>query len=814
MGTKFTKSEIKKALESKLSRCFGVQISEATKEQIYKSAVMTVKDILMQQRSEFREKAKNEQLKRVYYICIEFLVGKSLKNNLMNLNIEDKFRDVISDLGYSIEEMYEIEPDPGLGNGGLGRLAACFMDSLTTCSYPATGYSICYEYGLFKQKIIDGIQVELPDAWFENGDVWLVPRSDKKCTVKIGGRISENWENGKLNIIHTEFDEVTAVPYDLLISGVNGEAVNVLRLFKAEDSKTFNMDLFSQGQFARAVENNTNAEIISKVLYPSDNHTEGKLLRLTQQYFLASASLQCIIKDHLSAYGTLANFSEKNAIHINDTHPALCIPELMRILIDIYSYSWEDAWKVVCDTVSYTNHTVMPEALEIWNEELFRIKLPRIYGIICEINRRLCEDLWSIYPGDWGRISHLSIIAYSQIKMANLALLASHKVNGVSELHSEILKNKVFSDFYKLYPEKFTNVTNGITFRRWLCYSNKRLANLIDECIGDGYRLNYEKISDLAKFADDKGITEKVGEIKKENKIDFSNYIASTRNINIDPNSIFDTQAKRLHEYKRQLLNVLHIIGEYIYLLNNPNADYYPRTFLFGAKAAPSYKHAKEIIRLICKLSDEIEKNKKVSEKLKVVFLEDYNVSLAERLIPATDISEQISLAGYEASGTGNMKFMLNGSITIGTADGANIEIFDRVGEGNYYSFGLNAREAEEMWRRGYRSSEYYINNSRLRSIIDALTVGFNGQSFSHISQYLISGGSTPDPYMCLADFESYSNAHSEMTKDYLNKDKWNRISLLNTASAGYFSSDRSVKEYAEKIWDLKSVKHSDNITK
>lgn len=653
MEQTITEKSVREALENKISRYFGVRAEDATRAQIYKAVILTVRDILTDKRSAFRRVVKQKKAKRVYYLCMEFLIGPSLKNNLRNLGLEAEYAAAVKSLGFELSELYAAEPDPGLGNGGLGRLAACFMDSLTTLDYPATGFSLLYEYGLFKQKIIDGNQVELPDIWMPGAEGWFVARTDKTFTVRFGGKISESWEGGRLKITHTDYDEVQAVPYDMMISGYRSFAANNLRLWKAQDITNFNMKLFTQGQYMQAVEQNTNAEMLTKVLYPSDDHMEGKILRLSQQYFLVSASLQNIIADHLAQYGTLANFAEKNAIHINDTHPALCIPELMRIFMDIYSFSWETAWDTVTKTVSYTNHTVMPEALECWNEDLFRLRLPRIYSIVCEINRRFCADLWNLYPGDWDRISRMSVVANAQVRMANLSVVGSHTVNGVSKLHSEILKNTVFHDFYKVTPEKFTNVTNGIAHRRWLCYSNPKLAGLLDHTIGQNYRAEPRALAEFGKYAEDKYVIEAVRDIKHRNKEAFAVWYAEKNGGKLDTHSVFDVQAKRIHEYKRQLLNVLKIVALYDELKENPNADIVPQTFFFGGKAAPGYHMAKDIIRLIWCLGREIDADPRVRERIRVVYLEDYNVSMAEVLMPATDISEQISLAGKEASGTG-----------------------------------------------------------------------------------------------------------------------------------------------------------------
>ncbi len=803
-----TSADVKESIRLKLTRYFGVNPDEATEEQIFKATALSVKDILTIKRAKFHDKIKRKHPKRVYYMCMEFLVGRQLKNNLMNLGVADEYREALSEMGFDLDRIYELEPDPGLGNGGLGRLAACFMDSLTTLDYAATGFSICYEYGLFKQRIIDGNQVELPDSWMNRGDTWLVPRTDKAYDIKLGGNVHEEWNNGKCSVTYDNYDTVRAVPYDMMISGANCEAVSVLRLWKAVDTTNFNMNLFSQGQYIKAIQETSNAEVISKVLYPSDDHEEGKLLRLTQQYFLVSASLQSIIADHLAAYGTLHNFAEKVAIHINDTHPALCIPELMRILMDVYSYSWESAWSVVTRVVSYTNHTVLPEALEKWNVNLFKLKLPRIFMIIEEINRRLCADLWNMYPGDWDRISRMAIVGYSQVRMANLSVAASHTVNGVSALHSDILKKTVFHDYYKAMPYKFTNVTNGIAMRRWLCSSNPGLTKLLDEMIGPDYREDFSRLSKFKQFADDKSVLDRLAVIKSDNKLEFSKYYFNKTGRKLDVNSVFDVQVKRMHEYKRQLLNVLKIITFYNEIKANPNGNFTPTTFIFGGKAAPGYYMAKDIIKLIWSLGEEIENDPKVRDIIKVVYVEDYNVSTAEVLMPASDISEQISLAGKEASGTGCMKFMLNGALTIGTLDGANVEMREAVGgDSNIFIFGLKADEVDDMWRRGYSSLHYYTNSERLRETIDRLGGTFAGNNFSNMINYLLYSHGVADPYMCLADYDSYMNVYERMMDTYRDTYSWQKKSLYNIASAGFFSSDRCIREYADNIWHISPVR-------
>ena len=795
---------ILEGLTSKLSRYFAVSPEEATKEQIYKATVLSVRDILAQKSKAFGSEVKKKQLKRVYYLCMEFLVGRSLKNDLCNLGLADDYRAALKTLGFSLDDIYEQEADPGLGNGGLGRLAACFMDSLSSMDYPARGFSICYEYGLFKQRIVDGEQLELPDIWLPSGETWLVPRQDKTVHVRFGGRVEEVWNKNHLEIHHVDYDEVEAVPYDMFISGADSRAVSVLRLWRARDSRNFDMKAFSQGQYVKAVEENTLAEAISKVLYPADNHTEGKLLRLSQQYFLVCASLQNIINNHLEVYHTLDNLPDKVAIHINDTHPALTIPELMRVLMDNFNYSWEKAWDITVRTVSYTNHTVLPEALECWSEDLFKVKLPRIYSIICEINRRFCADVWNLAPGNWDKAERMAIMSHGQIRMANLSVVGSHMTNGVSKLHSDILKNNVFRDFFFMYPDRFTNVTNGIAHRRWLCNSNPLLCDLIEELIGTGCRKDPEELENLMKYTDDKTVLTRLDEIKSANKRDFSDYMRRTANVVIDPDSVFDVQVKRLHEYKRQLMNALHIISLYIRLKEDPSFDMRPRTFIFGAKAAPGYYLAKDIIRLICYVAAQIDKDPAVNKKLRVVFLENYNVTLAEHLMPASEVSEQISLAGKEASGTSNMKFMINGALTIGTLDGANVEIAERVGNDNIFIFGHTAEEVDELWKKGYASSYYYNRSEILKRTVDSLQNGFNGRSFSDIANYLLYSNRVSDPFMCLADFDFYADAHRKMREAYEDRERWNRMALVNIAKAGYFSSDRSIKEYADNIWHIK----------
>ena len=803
-----TQKAFKETFENTVQRYFSCQPSEATPEQMYKALALVVKDELTNKKVTFHKMRKEQHPKKVYYLCMEFLVGRSLKNNLYNLGLTNTAEKVLKGYGVNLADLYELEPDAGLGNGGLGRLAACFMDSLATLDYPATGFSIRYEYGLFKQKIVDGWQTELPDVWLPGGDVWLTERKDLAFRVKFDGRISENWTENGLSVDYTDYDEIEAVPYDMMISGADSTGVSTLRLWAARDIDKFDMKSFSSGDYVRSTIERTNAEMISKVLYPADNHFEGKSLRLKQQYFLVSASIQNIINDHLAAYGTLSNFADKVAIHINDTHPALCIPELMRIFVDDYHYDWDTAWDIVCNTVAYTNHTVLAEALEKWPEDLIERRLPRIHMIIKEINQRFCNSMWEKFPGEWEKIERMAVLSHSQVRMANLSVIGSHKVNGVSALHSDILTKTIFKDFADTTPEKFTNVTNGIAHRRWLCQSNPALTKLLDETIGDGYKKIGTELEKLRAFKDDKAILEQLEKIKKDNKIAFANRVNKTMGIAPDPDSLFDVQAKRLHEYKRQLLNAMRIISLYLELKDNPNKDIQPQTFFFAAKAAPGYYHAKRIIQLISELSALIEKDPAIREKIRVVFLENYCATMAEHLMPAADISQQISLAGKEASGTGNMKLMINGAITLGTMDGANVEIYQSVGKDNIYIFGMSDKEVDDLWKTGYNALWYYDNNEKIRRVIDFIRGGINGTDFSDIARYLMYGDhGIADPYMCLADFGDYCSVHDRMNADFLNKDKWNRMMLENIAGAGIFAADRSITEYADNIWNLKRLK-------
>ena len=759
--------------------------------------------MLAEKRSKFAKQYKEKEGKQVYYMSMEFLVGTSLRNNLYNLGMESVFKSALKQKKIDINSLYAMEPDAGLGNGGLGRLASCYMDAMTSLGMMGTGFSIRYEFGIFKQKIVDGWQMEFPDNWLEMGDVWLNRREDESFIIKFGGTLKEEWTDGKLKVTHENYQPVMAVPYDMYISGYDTDAVNKLVLWSAKSPNNLDMTAFSRGEYVRSLEENTMAEVISKILYPADDHIEGKRLRIKQQYLLVSASLQSILLKHIKKYKTLDNLPDKVAIHINDTHPALCVPELTRILIDEYGYDWDKAWDIVTRTLTYTNHTVMSEALERWPESLFSAELPRIYQIVLEINRRLVQKLNEVYPGDIAKIEYMSPVAHGEVRMANLCLAACHKVNGVSKLHSDILINSIFKDYYNIEPDKFTNVTNGIAYRRWLCQSNPELASLIKNLIGDKFVHDATALEGLLKYKGDKNVLESLQKIKLVKKQALAKYISHANGINVDPSSIFDVQIKRLHEYKRQLLNVLQILHMYNVIKDNPNADITPRTFVFAAKASAGYMMAKQIIRLISAVADLVDSDAAVRDKIKVVFIEDYKVSLAEIIIPAAEISEQISIAGKEASGTGNMKLMINGAVTLGTLDGANVEICEQVGKDNIFLFGMTAPEVEELWRKGYNPN--FFVTPELKRVLDMLTSGILGTRFEDISKSLLTNSfGTADAYMTIADFESYRQAQERVGKEYLNRDKFTDMSLVNIAKAGIFSADRAVKEYADNIWNIK----------
>lgn len=808
MNTKITEQKAISLLEETLAKYYDITLKEATSNDLYKALATISHEILLDKREKFHSKVTKEQGKRVHYLCMEFLLGRNLKSTLFNLGLDKVFAKVLKEINIDIEDVYEVENDAGLGNGGLGRLAACFMDSLATLKYPSMGHSILYEYGLFKQKIVDGEQIELTDSWRQTGEFWLQKRQEKSVIVRFGGNVIEDVIDGKIVPRYENYTEVQAIPYDMVLSGYDSDGVAVLRLWEAKSINKFDLDSFSQGAYVKAVAEASEIEMISKVLYPADDHYEGKALRLKQQYFLVSSALQNIIQTHIHRYKNLNTLANMTVIHINDTHPALCIPELMRILMDDYGWEWDKAWAMVNKTINYTNHTVLMEALEKWDENLFKTTLPRIYQIVKEINRRFVQNLVENNSDkfDMSTIEKMAIISQGQVRMANLSVVASDHINGVSKLHSDIIKNDLFKNFAVLYPNKFTNVTNGIAHRRWLCQSNPNLTALIDSTIGTNYYYEPNDLKKLNKYVEDKSFINKLSKIKQKNKKEFAEYLRKSRGVLVDPNMRFDVHVKRIHEYKRQLLNVLKIIYLYSELLENPNKEVTPQVFFFGGKSASKYYMAKRIIKLICKLSQEIDKNPVISAKLKVVFLENYNVSLAEKIIPATEVSEQISLAGKEASGTGNMKFMINGALTLGTFDGANVEMSECVGKDNIFIFGLSSEEVDNAWKVGYQPYDIYQNNPRVHKVIDMLKVGFDGESFDDIARYLIEGN-RPDPYMCLIDFDSYMEEYYTMDKAYKDLGLWTKMSLSNIAGSGFFAADRSIEDYATKIWNLKPMK-------
>ena len=800
MDTVLTKKQIKAAVTAKLSHFMGVTPEEATYEHYYKALAMIVRDTLREDAKAFADRAKDTDTKKIYYLSMEFLIGRSLKNNLYNMNLAEPAAEALEEFGIKLEKLYEQEPDAGLGNGGLGRLAACYLDALAAGGYQSMGYCILYEYGIFKQKLIDGWQTELPDFWLPGGEAWLVPRPDREVEIRFEGTVADRWDDQYHSVEHTGYKAVKAIPHDMYVSGKGGKGVSCLRLWSAK-APGLDMDKFNQGDYLRAMEQNAMAEVISKVLYPSDNHPEGKSLRLRQQYFLVSAAVQDIIRRHLKQCSTLDCLPDKIAIHIYDTHPTMAVPEFMRILLDECGYNWDDAWRLTGSIFAYTNHTVMSEALECWPEDLVKRLLPRIYQIIKEIDNRYRSAVWTA-TGDAAKVERMAVIANGVVRMANLCVASCHSVNGVSALHSDILKKSVFSDFYAITPEKFRNVTNGIAHRRWLCQANPALAALLKELIGDGFILDAEKLTELRGFTGDKQVLDKLAQIKRANKENLAALIKKTNNIALDPSSIFDIQAKRLHEYKRQHLNALNILSKYLAIKENPGGSFTPHTYIFGAKAAPGYFIAKKIISFICAVADLINNDPDVAGRLKVVYMEDYNVTMAERLMPAAEFSEQISLAGTEASGTGNMKLMLNGAVTIGTLDGANVEILEAAGEENILIFGMTAEEAASLKRTGYVPMNYYANNAELRRVIDYINKGIDGRNFSEISGTIVHH----DPFMVLADFADYHKTQAEAEAIWADADRFNRMSLMNIASAGRFSADRSVREYAQTIWGTKPV--------
>ena len=809
--TIFDKESIKRSIVGKLQRYNGITIAEASKQQIYKAVAMTVRDQMMQKWMISRHARHEAKGKRVYYLSIEYLLGRLMDCNLINLCSEDMYKEALAELGVDLLQILPEEPEPALGNGGLGRLAACFMDSLASEQLPAMGCTIRYEYGLFRQKLIDGQQVEMPDDWTRNGNVWEIAVPEDACQISFGGYVEEAEVDGRKVFTLKDAYTIEAVPYDMPVVGYQNNCVNTLRTWGARAVNSFNLQAFGNGDHLKASESEHLAGVITKVLYPEDRHYEGKSLRLKQQYFFVSATLQYALKQFKKYYGN--NFDilpDKAVFHINDTHPALAIPEMMRLLIDQEGLSWEMAERITSRCMAYTNHTVMAEALEKWPVDMMKSTLPRIFMILEELNRRVCEKLFLSYPDQWERIGHMAIIGYGQVHMANLCVALGYSVNGVSQLHGKILCDSTFHDYWLINPKKFTAITNGITHRRWLLAANPALTNLLKETIGDGFIRDASKLEDLVPYADDAAFRQKFDAVKKQNKERLAKLIMDRQGIRIDPDFIFDTQSKRLHEYKRQLLNALHINVLYNRICDDPNFTMPPRLFLFGAKAAPGYWLAKQIIRYINELAKKIDEHPRASKMLKIVYIENYDVSTAEIVMPATEISEQLSTAGKEASGTGNMKFMMNGAVTLGTMDGANVEIYEQVGEENIYIFGMRADTVEALYRDGsYRPISIVENNAEIRKAMNQWQNGWILPDQPYVMNALrgsLLEGPNPDPYFVLKDFGSYAMANLRIMEDYQDRDKWLKMSIMNTAKSGFFSSDRTIREYNDRIWHIQKL--------
>ena len=798
--SQISRDEVRSAIEDKLCAHFGVTSKNATDDQVFRASAIVIREI-MSRLLAFGEDKKADR--EVHYLSMEFLMGRSLMKNAFNLGISEALIGAISDLGRNASDIFEEENDAGLGNGGLGRLAACYMDSMASLGIPATGYSICYELGIFRQKIQDGRQTEIADDWRSAAESWLVTRSDEAVEVRFGGHIVPHWDNfGHYHAEHIGYTTVTAVPRDMLIAGYKGDTVNTLRLWDARSTTALDMYLFSEGEYVKSLEQRTMSEVITKVLYPADDHIQGKQLRLKQQYFFVSATAQSIVRKHMERYGDIRTFAKHHVIQINDTHPTLVIPELMRIFMDEYGLGWDEAWEIVTASVAYTNHTVMSEALEKWPQELIQTLLPRVWEILCEINRRWCEYLRAAF-GESEKVGRNLIIQDDGVHMANLCLAACFKVNGVSALHGEILKTDLFRDICELRPERFTYVTNGIDHRRWLAQINPRLNSLVCDLLGgESYLLKPETLIRLADFADEPAVRDRVNEIKLLNKQDFAAFARRQDGFKLNTDAILDVQVKRLHEYKRQLLCAMLITRLQNMLHANPNTEFTPRTFVFGAKAAAGYRTAKRIIELILSLADDVNSDPLCKGRLQVYFMENYRVSAAEALMPAAQVSEQISTAGKEASGTGNMKLMLNGAVTIGTLDGANVEMNERLGDKNMFLFGLHADEVTALKAAGYDPKAYAARDGELMAVLDRFSRGFkDGKSYSDLVSGLLYGG---DPYMLIADYRDYVATHDRMYKTIADDGERAGLSIINTAQAGIFAADRAVREYAEGIWKIK----------
>lgn len=811
MNSFISKEAVKGAVVDSLRNLFRKTVDNATDVEIYEAAVYALRTVFTEKWIKTHDEYKEKDVKMVYYLSMEFLMGRFFGNSVMNLLMYDTVKEALEELGLDYNTLENTEQDPGLGNGGLGRLAACFLDSLSTMEYPAYGCGIRYHYGIFEQQIDNGYQVERPDNWLANGDFWSIKRSEYEVEVKFGGDVrTELKENGELKFIQENYSSVIAVPYDYPVIGYGNNTVNTLRLWEARPKNFFDLQSFNAGNYAKALEEQNIANTITEVLYPADEHIQGKELRLRQQYFFISATVQRVIDRFKKDHSDFKLLPEKVAFQLNDTHPSIAVAELMRVLVDENDVPWDEAWEITTKVCAYTNHTIMSEALEKWPIELFSRLLPRIYMIIEEINRRFCIELVQKYGNNPSKIHDMSIIADGQIKMAYLAIVGSHSVNGVARLHTEILKNQELKNFYEFYPKKFNNKTNGITQRRWLLHANRPLAELISSTIGDKWITDLDELNKLLPYADDSEFRGKFMAIKRENKKALAKYIKETNGIDVDPESIYDIQVKRLHEYKRQLLNVFHIIDLYFRIKANPSMEITPRTFIFGAKAAAGYKRAKDIIKLINSVADVVNNDPDVAGRIKVVFMANYCVSLAEKLIPAADVSEQISTAGKEASGTGNMKFMLNGAVTIGTMDGANVEIYEEVGADNIIIFGLSSEETARMSsEHSYNPWDVYHSDERVRRIMESLVDGTFSPSNPDIFRdiyYSLLGNDRSDEYFVLKDFASYVEAQERLEKMYKDKEAWAKMAVINTAKSGKFSSDRTIKEYAEEIWNLKPL--------
>ena len=803
----FDKEKFKKELESNVRMLFRRNLDEATTQQIYQAVAYSVKDDIIDNWIETHKAYEKQDKKMVYYMSMEFLMGRALGNNMINLLCYDEVRETLEELGLDMNLIEDQEPDAALGNGGLGRLAACFLDSLATLGYPAYGCGIRYRYGMFKQKIENGYQVEVPDNWLKYGNPFEIKRDEYAVEVKFGGYVDVEMHNGRQKFVQKGYQSVRAVPYDMPIVGYGNHIVNTLRIWDAEAINNFNLDSFDKGEYEKAVEQENLARTICEVLYPNDNHMAGKELRLKQQYFFISASVQRAVAKYKQTHDDIRKFHEKVTFQLNDTHPTVAVAELMRILVDEEGLEWDEAWEVTRKTCAYTNHTIMAEALEKWPIELFSRLLPRVYQIVEEINRRFVIEIQNKYPGDQEKIRKMAILYDGQVRMAHLAIAGSYSVNGVARLHTEILKKRELRDFYEMMPEKFNNKTNGITQRRFLLHGNPLLASWVTDKIGDDWITNLDHLKHLKVYVDDEKCQQEFMNIKYQNKVRLAKYIKEHNGIDVDPRSIFDCQVKRLHEYKRQLMNILHVMYLYNELKAHPNMDIVPRTFIFGAKAAAGYYTAKLTIKLINAVADKINNDSSINGKIKVVFIEDYRVSNAELIFAAADVSEQISTASKEASGTGNMKFMLNGALTLGTMDGANVEIVEEVGKDNAFIFGLSAEQVMEYEKNGnYNPRDVYNNNQDVRQVLTQLVNGFYSPENPELFRALYDALLEKDTYFTLLDFDSYKEAHNRIDAAYRDEQHWARTAMLQTASAGKFSSDRTIEEYAKEMWHLEKV--------